>query len=529
MRCAVQNCMTEWSYRSGKTYADPFNDVTLDVVFTDPDGRELRVPAFWAGELRWRVRYASPKVGTHRYRSVCSDASNSDLHGDDGVLEVVPYEGSNGLHQRGPLRVSENRRYLEHLDGTPFFWLADTWWMGLCKRLRWPHDFQTLVADRVAKGFSVIQMVAGLYPDMPYLDPRGANEAGFPWEEGFTRIRPAYFDMADLRMAALVDAGLVPCIVGCWGYFMTWMGPEKMKKHWRYLVARYGAYPVVWCLAGEGVMPYYLSEQRERDEEVQRRGWSELASYVREVDPYGHPITIHPTDSARNQVEDESLLDFDMLQTGHGDRASIPNTVTRVTKSYSADVRMPVINGEVCYEGIMEASREEIQRFMFWACILSGACGHTYGANGIWQVNEEGKPFGPSPHGSSWGDRPWTEAYQLPGSGQLGVGKRLLERYEWWRMEPHPEWVEPHWEPGEYWRPYAGGIPGELRIVFMPNQNPVVVKHLEAGVKYRAFYFDPSHGSELALGEVVGDEKGEWRAPKPPIYRDWVLVLERRH
>jgi len=67
---------------------------------------------------------------------------------------------------------------------------------------------------------------------------------------------------------------------------------------------------------------------------------------------------------------------------------------------------MPVLVGEVCYEGIMEANREEIQRPLFWGCMLSGAAGHTYGANGIWQVNIKEKPSGPSPHGISWGALP---------------------------------------------------------------------------------------------------------------------------
>ena len=60
-----QNCMTEWHFSSGPAYPDPFNDVDLDVVVTDPDGEERRVPAFWSGESTWRVRYASPKLGTH--------------------------------------------------------------------------------------------------------------------------------------------------------------------------------------------------------------------------------------------------------------------------------------------------------------------------------------------------------------------------------------------------------------------------------------------------------------------------------
>jgi hypothetical protein len=227
------------------------------------------------------------------------------LHGQEGILEVTPYEGENPLLRHGPLRISDNRRYLEHLDGTPFFWLGDTWWMGLCRRLGWPGDFQKLTADRVQKGFSVIQIVAGLYPDMPSFDERGANEAGFPWEADFARINPAYFDMADLRINWLVQSGLVPCIVGCWGYFLPWMGVERMKQHWRNLIARYGAYPVVWCLAGEGIMPYYLSENREQESSFQKKGWTELGAYMRQIDPYHHPVTIHPGNSARNTVEDE--------------------------------------------------------------------------------------------------------------------------------------------------------------------------------------------------------------------------------
>ena len=534
MYYAAQNCMTEWSFASGRVYRDPFNEVTLDVAFTDPDGEAHRVPAFWAGEQTWCVRYASPKVGTHRWRSICSDPSNSDLHGREGVLEVKPYEGDNPLLCHGPLRVSADRCYLEHLDGTPFFWLGDTWWMGLCERLSWPGDFRTLTADRVRKGFSVIQIVAGLYPDMPAFDERGVNEAGFPWEEDYIRINPAYFDMADLRIHHLVRKGLVPCILGCWGYYLPWMGVEKMKQHWRYLVARYGALPVVWCLAGEGAMPYYLSRQREEDQAFQKKGWTELAAYVRSVDPYHRPVTIHPGDTARNVVEDASLLDIDMLQTGHGDRRSIPNTLRLVREAYAATPTLPVVNGEVCYEGIGEASRQEVQRFMFWLCMLSGAYGYTYGANGIWQVNTKEVPYGASPHGMTWGNTPWDEAYQLPGSGQVGLGKRLLQRYEWWRFQPHPEWVEPHAvadaskSEENCYAPYAAGISGVVRVLFLPSGVwGITLKGIEGDVRYRAFLFSPVNGEEQEIGAVEPDEQGNWRPPlsRVPICQDWVLVL----
>jgi len=321
---------------------------------------------------------------------------------------------------------------------------------------------------------------------------------------------------------------LVPCVVGGWGYYLPILGEKKLKQHWRYLVARWGAYPTIWCLAGEGTMPYYLSENKERDKALQKAGWTTIARYLRSTDPYGHPITIHPSDSARNTVDDPAVLDFDMLQTGHSDRNSIPNTVHRVTESLQQSPKMPVINGEVCYEGIAEASRQEVQRFMFWVCVLSGAAGHTYGANGIWQINTRDKPYGPSPHGRSWGDTPWQEAYQLPGSRQLGLAKALLARFAWWKMEPHPEWVEPHWTAENYQLPYAAGIPGELRIVFIPTRwDAPKVKSLETGVSYRAFFFNCASGKEIEIGNVKGDTNGDWQIPTAPVFQDWVVVMEK--
>jgi hypothetical protein len=525
----IQHCVSEWSYSSGKAYADPFNDLELDVIFTDPQGHEHRMPAFWAGGQTWRIRYSPGVAGRYTYRTVSSDSSNSDLHGQRGILEVSPYRGDNPLLKHGPLRVASDQRHFEHTDGTHFLWLGDTWWMGLCHRLRWPEDFQKLAADRASKGFTVVQIVAGLYPDMPPFDPRGANEAGFPWEENYARINPHYFDMADLRIRELVDRGLAPCIVGCWGYFMIFMGLRKIKQHWRNIVARWGAYPVFWCLAGEGTMPYYLSKNKEEDAADQKRGWTELARYVRSIDPYRHPITIHPSSTARDTVEDPSVLDFDMLQTGHGDRTSYPNTINKVTGELQRAPRMPVLAGEVCYEGILDENRQEVSRFVYWACMLSGAAGHTYGADGIWQVNTTERPFGPSPHGRSWGGPPWNVAAELPGSHQVGLAKKLLSNYEWWRLEPHPEWVEPHWTTENYQLPYCAGIPGELRIVFVPPMwaSPKIT-YLEPDVSYQASFFDPRTGTRTPIGEVRADAQRAWQAPITPTFEQWVIILEKK-
>jgi hypothetical protein len=107
--------------------------------------------------------------------------------------------------------------------------------------------------------------------------------------------------------------------------------------------------------------------------------------------------------------------------------------------AYAASPAMPFLNSEVCYEGILGACHDDVQRLMFWTCLLSGAAGHTYGANGIWQLNQPGKPYGKSPHGGDYGPAPWTEAMNLPGSGQLGRAKAFLQQFKWWTMTPAPD------------------------------------------------------------------------------------------
>ncbi len=539
-RTVTANHVVEWTFTSQKPHSDPFNEVTLDASITTPDGRELFVPGFWAGGQTWKVRYASPKLGVHHFKTICSDASDAGLHGIEGEATVEPYRGKNALYRHGPPVTIPGERHMRYADGTPFFWLGDTWWMGLCKRFEWPAGFDKLAADRVKKGFTVIQIVAGLYPDMGAFDERGANEAGFPWTKDYSRIEPAYFDAADRRIERLVESGLAPCIVGAWGYHLPWLGAVRMEKHWRYVIARWGAYPVFWCVAGEANLPYYLVPGFPFDDRKQVAGWTEVTRYVRQTDPYHRPISIHPTGlgrlTARGAVDDESLLDFDMLQTGHGDRGSLQPTVDTVRSSYAAKLVMPVLNSEVAYEGILNSCHDDVQRLMFWSCILSGACGHTYGANGIWQMNQRGIPYGKSPHGGTYGPTPWEDAMNLPGSGQLGMAKAFLMKYPWEKLEPHPEWVA--WPEGTafpddkrvprpYWGPYCAGITGKLRIVYLPFAASVRMTQLGKGA-WKARWFDPVSGTVAEVGSAKPDSGGTWTSAQPPkIGQDWVLVVEQ--
>jgi hypothetical protein len=509
------NRVAEIALVSEKTYANPFTEIRLDAIVTQPDGKQLRAPAFWAGGNRWCFRYASSQPGQVVWRTECSDAANPKLHGVEGEFDVVAYAGDNPLYRHGPIQVAKDQRYFAHADGTPFFWLGDTWWKNLCKRMTW-EGFQELTADRKAKGFSVVQIVCGPYPDEGMFEPRWENEGGKPYEtRDFSVVNPKYFDFADRRIKHLVDAGIVPAIVGGWGRGdcdgMRMAGVDGIKRHWRNLIARYGAYPTVWIIGGESGGPQ----------------WTEVARYVQKIDPYCHPATVHPFHSGRLSVTDETVIDFDMLQTGHGDWDAARGAIPKLQAAYAREPVMPAMIGEYCYEGHMQTAFQDVQRYVFWGAMLSGSAGLTYGAAGVWHASIEGDPG----IARVYDFTTWKEGMNFPGSAQLGLGKKLLEQYPWWKFEPHPEWVEAGC--------FAAGIPGEVRFIYLPRRNVYnwtgpTVKNLEPDVDWHVYYFDPATGRKFDQGTIKARVKAGDTPADPvdfkknvPSPQDWVLVLER--
>ncbi|AOW14377.1 hypothetical protein LPB72_03460 [Hydrogenophaga crassostreae] len=543
---ATANHLIEIEFCSGKAYQDPFVDVILDVTFTEPGGRQLTVPAFWAGGARWLVRYASATMGVHPYTTQCNDVENPGLHHIQGSVTVTPYEGDNLLLRHGAPKVAADNRHFSYGDGTPFFWLGDTWWLGLTSRLNWPGDFQALAKDRHDKGFTVVQIVAGLYPDMPAFDPRGASLAGFSWNADFTSINPAFFDEADARIMHLVDMGLCPCILGTWGYYLNWLGTEKMKLHWRYIMARWGALPVVFAAAGEQVMPWYLSENKAAESAWLKQEWSKVVRYMREINGFHRLITTHPQTSGRSCVDDPGLLDFEMQQTGHG--SPTVSHAARATEGWHAQPEMPVVCGESRYEAL-EITPEVTTtdaRQAFWAHLLNSGCaGHTYGANGVWQVNRENDPFGNSPSGRNWGVTPWRQAMQLPGSAHLARAKALLLTLPWHRLEPialpsiskltqlWKKFFKSDLLPSRHQHPVAAAATrdGELALYYFLDTRPIAVDGKPFAHPVDAFWFDPANGNTTPMENTKHLARDQ--TPSAPPGKngagdtDWLLVVKR--
>jgi len=506
----------ETTFETAKEYGNPFVEIEVDGIFRQGE-KQWNVPAFWTGGSKWKLRFAPPALGEYTYHVECTDKSNAELNGKDRSLHVSAYHGDNPLLKHGFVKITAGKGYFEHADGTPFLWLGDTWWKCLCKRLTW-EGFQELTADRKAKGFNVVQIICGPYPDENFFQPSLENEGGQPYlAKDMSALNPKYFEFADRRFKHLVDAGMVPAIVGAWGRgdcnSMDAFGPANIKRHWRYVIARYGAYPVTWILAGEIA-----------DETKWGQGpWAEIARYVREIDPYKHPLTCHTGNGRRGAAGDICLIDYDMVGGNHDEQKAIAEeTLAIVTSACAKKPAMPVLVGETCYEGHMQQGFGTIQRHVFWRNLLSGAAGHTYGSAGVWHAGVDGD------HGNwgAWDRQPydwttWKEGMNYPGSTQLGIGKKLLEQYPWHRFEAHPEWAPAC---------FAAGIPGGIRIIYRPKKgiydwSGFTVNDLVPGMPYTAFYFDPATGRRFDQG-VVTTPSGSWNTPNVPSPQDWVLVMQ---
>ncbi len=132
------------------------------------------------------------------------------------------------------------------------------------------------------EGFTVVQIVAGLYPDMPPFDPRaGAETTPASLGKDYKRIRPEYFTTRPIRNCSTSSAkAFRPAWWAAWGYFMPWMGVDRMKSSLAISDRPLCMSDVLVCR--RQAVPYYLvkriSVRRSRAGPCK---WTEVLRYIR--------------------------------------------------------------------------------------------------------------------------------------------------------------------------------------------------------------------------------------------------------
>ncbi|MGC9319994.1 MAG: DUF4038 domain-containing protein [Armatimonadota bacterium] len=410
------------------------------------------------------------------------------------------------------LRVHESGRYLVDGNGGPFFWLGDTGW-GLFTALT-EEEAAEYLDDRRDKGFTVVQAV--LAWGSPDPNPYGEE----PWLDGDpARPNPAYFD----RVARIVDMaaerGIVMALLPAWGDFVTVnerINAGNAYEYGNWLGARLGDRPnIVWVLGGDRLPDGH--------EDVFRR----LAAGIADAEEQEHLMTYHPRGGGHSSSEffhEDQWLDVNMIQSGH----SIDYPDYRyVLRDYRLTPVKPTVVGEPRYENIIHGLRREGPRIddhdvrkAAWHAVLSGACGHTYGCNGVFQFWRQGQD-------SRWDPRiEWRQALDLPGARHMGQLKAILTSLDWHRLQPAPEMISGGGEDG-YYVAAARAAEGDFALVYFPESIAATVDlRVIRGEGVRASWLNPRSGSRQEIGEFDQHAPETFLPPTGDEDPDWVLLLE---
>ena len=513
----------EAQFTSAAEYENPVQDVQLEVEFTSARGNKQTVLAFWDGGKTWKVRFSPDETGKWTYRTRCSREADAGLNHQAGEFISVPYTGTNPLYRHGAIRVADDRRYLVHADGTPFFWLSDTAWNGALKSDA--RSWQNYLRDRAGKGFTAVQFVT-----TQWLAAAGNADLRLAYlGREKIWIDPVFYQWMDERIDALNDLGLVAAPVLIWAAHWnqrtldlnpgTSLPDDQVIVLARYMVARYGAHHVIWILAGDSD---YRGDRAERWKKIGRAVFGE------------HPrrlATMHPAGQewVADEFRHEPWFSFIGYQSGHGDSDEAMRWLTEgpPSQGWKAEPHHPIINLEPNYEGHKGYTHRKpfdahaVRRAAYWSLLVSPPAGVTYGGHGIWSW--ELKPNEPMNHAGTGVSPPWHEAINMPGSTSMKHLKVLFTSLEWWRLRPAPELLieQPGANDPSRFVAVAKADDGAWALAYLPAGGSIALRTEELKKVKLARWFNPRAGTWHSP-VAVAQSPARFTAPDA---EDWVLWI----
>ena len=503
---------------SSRVYSNPFWDVTTTISFASPSGKEHRVEAFWDGGRTWRARFAPDEVGKWTWRSVCSNKSDHGLHGRKGSFKCVPYSGENPLYLHGPLRVSKNRRYLVHADGTPFLWLSDTAWNGVLRARE--ADWERYLVIRREQGFTAVQFVATQWRGST-ADPRGQKAYR---GKRHIELNYEFFQRLDPKVSAVNAHGLVAAPVILWA--LTESDPGRALPETdairlaRYIVARWGAYNVVWFLGGDG---HYTGENARRWHRIGRATFA---------DRHDRLVTMHPCGLSwiAPDFRQEPWFDFIGYQSGHGDAPRHLKWLATgpPATGWQSEPPRPVINLEPNYEGhpAYHSKRPftaaDVRRAAYWSLLNAPTAGVSYGTNPIWVWAYRTRV--PEGHASIGPVQVWHHGLRLAGIESMTVLKRVFDGLPWWKLWPAQDCLvaQPGRKEVSRFVAVARTTDGKHLLAYTPKGGTIRIRTETVALPATASWIDPRTGKRRPV-RALG--RGKTASFQTPDQRDWLLLI----
>ncbi len=488
---------------------------------------------FWLGRSMPREPRGFSRFGSRGRMTALLPAASAGV----AVVAWVVWQGLGDPAAAAPesspsaLEVSENARFLQHADGTPFFYLGDTAWELFHRLSR--EEAEDYLEDRRSKGFNVIQAVAlaelggttvpNAYGDLPLVDrdPTRPIVRGGDDDD--------YWGHVDHVIDRAGEKGMYVGLLPTWGDKVEQLDENaderifttvNARSYGRFLGERYrDKSHIIWILGGD-------RGPNDFDIEI----WREMARGLSEGDGGAHLMTYHPTGgrSSAELLHADPLFDFNMVQTGHC--GTYQGAARLIATDYARTPAKPTIDGEPRYEDHPKCFRAQHGRWdghdarhLAYLQTFSGAFGHTYGHHSIWQFWEPGREPITEP------ETPWRTALDAEGAGQMQHVRRLLESRPFFSRVPDQGLVVGDQGSDEGLIRATRDSGGAYAMVYAGTGESFSVDLGRlSGERVTAWWYDPRTGVASApeeitkrRGELAFDPPGS-----PSRTNDWVLVLD---
>lgn len=431
------------------------------------------------------------------------------------------WNGSSIDFKHGKLKVSENKRFLVFEDGAPFFYLGDTGW-ELFHRLN-KEQTEKYLENRREKGFTVIQAVA--LAELDGLNTPNAEGNKPLIDNDPLKPNEAYFSHVDWVIKKAGEKGIFIGLLPTWGDKVDkkWgKGPEIFNKengfkYGQWIGNRYKDFiNIIWIIGGD-------RDGGGKNKEI----WNAIAMGVKSSDN-NHLMTFHPGGerSSSDWFHESDWLDFNMVQTGHGQR-SYAVYKKMIIHDYELKPVKPCFDGEPRYEdhpvnwnptALGWFDDADVRQAMYWD-LFSGGFGHTYGCHPIWQMMAPGREaVGLARHN-------WYDVIDLPGSWDLIHARRLMESRPFISRVPDQSLIINGYFPET---DYVVATRGEgYAMVYIPTGRDASIQLDKIGAKtISAWWFDPRSGEAKLSGTMPGTGVKVFSTPTKGRGNDWILVLD---
>lgn len=574
--------MIELSFESEKIYADPFGDVTLDLLLYG-NGRRYIIPGFWDGGNVWRVRFVCPAAGDWQCKTVCSDETNTALHGRTAAVDCSAYSGELDVYKHGFVTTRYGEKYLTYNDGTPFYYLGDTHW-ELAQEST--EMIAAICEKRVEQGFTVYQsqpndcrfnsaatenVSEDGMEDLHSLDEKFRIIA----DSGLTHANSQFFWPLSGMSRLIENHGgwTQPKLTGYLGLKKVTMpdvsdeAKAYLEKLCRYWVARFGAYPVIWTLGQEVDNDPYQDENSKWN--AVNNPYKFVAEYLAKYDPYDHPVTAHQESTGNTTAYGNGFgtgevrmiwypgaqpsafrkVDAHTMYAAqwHPDFMRRDDYMSARDYWYNGQGK-PVINYEGLYCYLW--TKNYGARAQAWASYLTGLYGCSWGGQPTWAYGNGFEREIDSDDGvdtiraAEKQAATWQDALEYPSAYQMGYMRSFMEQIEWYNLVPRfNNWA--YFVPSSNVYSYCASNKNNTEIVvyFYSFTDETVAERVNTkkagGVltgtvgslvpfgKYSYQWFDPINGAAVESGTFRASAIGTWFAGTRPDDTDMVLLIQK--